>query len=813
MMRKTSLLFTLLAHLILFPNNILANNLTGSLCINEIMQSYIDGYFDQLNDIPDSWVEIYNPNNHSVQLKGYRIGKTNSFIRSFILPAISIPAKGHYLVFCDKSDIIINGEAHSDFRLNSDKEGDIYLFQPDGKLADHLSFPAMPAPHVAYGRLTDGSDILGYELNPTPGTSNCGGHAKAILPNPSFNTSSSIVSYAEDEDVIRFTVFIPNHAPEGTVARYTTDGSEPTIESPILSKATYFSKNTIVKTALFADSCITPPSVSRIFIFHGRNITLPVVSINTQDSYLNDADIGILANNHADSRVNWRRPAIFDYFPKSSSRATISQRCEIRVGGAYTRQWPLKSLVVYASKRFGTNNYFTAQFWPDRPYTYYSKSIMLRNSGNDFLYSNFRDGAIQRTVGPNCDLDWQGFQPAIFYINGKYKGIINIRERANEDNVWAHYNRLKDIDLLELNAGTGQFEVKEGSYDNYNNFYNFYSKGSPSYEEFDSIMDVVQYTNHIITNTFFGNEDYPGNNCVLWRPQTEGGRWRWIMKDTDFGMNLYGFHPHNENYLNWILREEPYVNAGGSGNTESATLLIRQLMKNNEYKEMFIDRFTVYMGDFLNSDHINPIINSIKKEIEYEYPYHQKSYPDWNSWLNWNNHIEEMQSWCKNRTTYMWTHLKNFFSLGALVPCTVNTNIDYPEDFDVIINNIPLTQGVFKGNFFSNRNYTIEANYYDDQYAVIGWEISSVINGRTLNTTTTGSVLSYIPISGTTQLSINAIKGTNGIEDISSGRKEVVKIIYINSSGQQSETPFNGLNIIKRIYKDGTSSNSKEYLD
>ncbi|HZK03188.1 MAG TPA: hypothetical protein VFC94_02145, partial [Bacteroidaceae bacterium] len=76
MMRKTSLLFTLLAHLILFPNNILANNLTGSLCINEIMQSCIDGYFDQLNDIPDSWVEIYNPNNHSVQLKGYRIGKT-----------------------------------------------------------------------------------------------------------------------------------------------------------------------------------------------------------------------------------------------------------------------------------------------------------------------------------------------------------------------------------------------------------------------------------------------------------------------------------------------------------------------------------------------------------------------------------------------------------------------------------------------------------------------------------------------------------------------------------------------------------------
>lgn len=776
------------------------------------MQSCIDGYFDKLNDIPDSWIEILNPNNHSVQLKGYRIGKTNSFIRAFILPEILIPAKGHYVVFCDKSDIIVDKEIHTDFRLNTDTEGDIYLFQPDQKIADHVNFPAMPAPNVAYGRLSDGNSLFGYELTPTLGTSNTGGHAKAVLPDPSFNTSSTVMTLAEDESVVRYTIFIPKNTPDGTVARYTTDGTEPTTKSPILSKPTYFRSNTIVKAALFADSCITPPSVSRVFLFHGRDIKLPVVSISTQDLYLNDPNIGILYNNTAASRVNWRRPATLDYFPKSTSGATISQRCEIRVAGAYTRQFPLKSLAVYANKRFGTNDYFVAQFWPtDKSGIFNSKSIILRNSGNDFLYSNFRDGAIQRSVGPYCDLDWQGFQPAIFYLNGQYRGIINIRERANEDNIWANYNGLKDIDQLELESK--KFVVKEGTYNNYGDFENFYKTDGHSYQEFDSIMDVVQYTNHIITNTFFGNTDYPGNNCVLWRPQTDGGRWRWIMKDTDFGLNLYGFHPYNTSYLNWVLRTGNFEEK--DANTPAATLLIRQLMKNNEYKQMFIDRFTVYMGDFLNSDNINLIINSIKTEIEYEYPYFKEAYPNynnWNNWNNWNNHINDMLSWCENRTTYMWTDLRNFFELGSLIPCTVNTTIDYPEDYDVVINSVPLTQGMFRGNFFTNRSYTISADYYDSRYAVIGWEISSTVNKQTTKRISTGSVLTFTPASGTTNLSLNAIMGVNGIENTRSDRKEIIRTIYINTTGQQSETPFNGLNIIKSIYIDGSASSRKEYI-
>ena len=72
--------------------------------------------------------------------------------------------------------------------------------------------------------------------------------------------------------------------------------------------------------------------------------------------------------------------------------------------------------------------------------TLQKKSIEMRNSGNDFDYTYFRDALIQRVMGTNCDLDWQPWLPTAFFINGEYKGMLNIRSRTNEDHIYTFYN-------------------------------------------------------------------------------------------------------------------------------------------------------------------------------------------------------------------------------------------------------------------------------------------------------------------------------------------------------------------------------------
>lgn len=41
----------------------------SSLIINELTQSNIDIVFDDLNEFPDSWVELYNPDEAPVNLQ------------------------------------------------------------------------------------------------------------------------------------------------------------------------------------------------------------------------------------------------------------------------------------------------------------------------------------------------------------------------------------------------------------------------------------------------------------------------------------------------------------------------------------------------------------------------------------------------------------------------------------------------------------------------------------------------------------------------------------------------------------------------
>ena len=46
-----------------------------SLQINEVMQSDLHSVIDDLNEIPDSWVELYNETSSPINLKGYAIGQ------------------------------------------------------------------------------------------------------------------------------------------------------------------------------------------------------------------------------------------------------------------------------------------------------------------------------------------------------------------------------------------------------------------------------------------------------------------------------------------------------------------------------------------------------------------------------------------------------------------------------------------------------------------------------------------------------------------------------------------------------------------
>ncbi|MBR5391958.1 MAG: CotH kinase family protein [Prevotella sp.] len=769
------------------------------LVINELMQSNVECTMDDIHEFPDSWVELYNPTGATINLKDYKISNKNKDNNAWVLPNKEIPAGGYVVIYCDK-EARTDKRLHTDFRLESGDGGKLYLFT-GGVIVDKLEGMAkMPAPDVAYGRAEDGGETWGYQLTPSPGKTNTGivPADHKILGAPKFSEPGRV-----GNTTVNLTLSLPDGAPEGAVIRYTTDGSEPTASSP--SKTGGISrqyngpitinKTTVIRAKVFCNGYLSPVSTAQSYIFHPRTMTVPIFSVQTDDLYLNGADsIGLFKYNtkkEDKKKCDWRRPVNIEMFNAEGEESIFNQLGETRIQGGQSRGNALRSMVFYANKRFDpVNKRFSWEFFPDqRPDITEFKSFSLRDGGNDFTDLYFRDLIIQRTMGENTDIDWQAGHTAVLYINGEYMGMLNIRERSNADNIYSNYGGLEDIDMIEI--GHEQVkknnivikdlfieELKEGTDNFYKDFQTFYSNPvlNHTLAEYEQWLDVSEYLNVAVMNLFYGNIDWPGNNTVFWRPNDNDKksglpkRFRVIAKDVDFGLGLYGRTP-DYNTIDLLYTPSNYPNDNWAY-TDSATCLIKNMLKDPDILNLFIDKSCVYMGDFMNASGTSEVIDKIQAEAMEEFVAHRNKYNSGHdNRTDINTKFENAKKWLtgyteydrwgrpttyQSRTNYFYDFIRQKWNLGTAIPVTINNAVDDAELPDeVLVNNIKLTKGVFDGKLFLDRLITIEAkNNIENDYSVTGWEIKK--NG-----------VSEEPVEGTTynftvpscsKLEINAVK-------------------------------------------------------
>jgi len=708
--------------LLIFASLLFAGQIQAQVVINEIMQSNIDCIMDELNDFPDSWVELYNSGADSVNLANMKLGLSNNAGEAWQLPSYALMPNEHVVIYCDKEE----KNLHTHFRLDSGKGGSVYLFANNAVIDQVTGIAKQPAPNVAYGRKTDGSSQWGYQAVATPGQANCDSLIAGVLPAPEFSVLGQVVTV--DNTTIDLTISIPSSAPQGTVLSYTTDGSEPTAENGIVSSSAVniqFNESRVIRAKLLCAGHISPRSTTESYLFLGRQMTLPVFSIVSDNDYFYSDSIGILVTGTYNSETanyyyNWRRPINLEFFDTPDQPGQLNQLCETRVQGGASRGNAIKSLALYANKRFGTKR-LQYEFFPDqRPGITEFKSISLRNSGNDFDYLYMRDALIQRSMAEYVDVDWQAWSPAIIFINGQYIGMLNIRERANEDNIYTNYNELEDIDLLENGA------LKAGTYTAWWQFTQFVQEHGHTWDEYAERMDLYEYINYTILELFYQNQDWPGNNSAWWRPTQDTPevpqRWRWILKDTDFGLGIWGRDP-DFNMFKWMY-DPNYDPNNAWANTYDATRLFRRLMEIDLFRERWIDRAAIYIGDFLNLNRLNDIWVPMQQKIAYEYPYHRQGINPW--WPNYSQCVQEASNWIAARPDNFLKHMRSQWDLGVLYPLKINNTLE-EEDINhlsVSFNEVPLTRGSWDGKYFNGRNIRLKAELNDStDRQVVGWHI------------------------------------------------------------------------------------------
>ena len=782
--------------LVLLTTNLLTatadDQTTGKLVINELMQSNIDCIMDDLHEFPDSWVELYNNSDEAIDLKDYQIGTQKD--SAWPLPSQTVEAKGFITVYCDKEE----NKLHTDFRLESGKGCVVYLFKGN-EVVDSLpeALKKMPAPNIAYGRKADGSNEWGYQLTPTPGAANCGEicDEKHILGEPIFSEHGRVMTTSKD---FSLTLSLPKDAPEGTQIRYTTNGKEPTRDSELYTEAISINDSYSIRAKLFCDGWLSPRSTVQSYIFLDRDMTIPVISITTNDDYLNGKE-GIFRVNSKANQVNWRRPINFELFDEPDKASVLNQICETRIMGGQSRDWARKSMAIYSNKRFGAKR-LEYEFFPDqRPGVTNFKSIMLRNAGNDIDGLYMRDAIMQRSMAEHADLDWQAWRPAVVYINGEYHCMLNIRERSNDDNIFTNYNELEDIDMIEIAQENNKMvgEVKAGTSENYDKFVKFYSERGHTLAEYAEWIDWKEYINLMAMNLYFNNQDFPGNNIVMWRPRTEDGKWRWISKDTDFGLGLYGKEVEF-NTIKWLYDfNHTYDRDRKWANTKEATMLFRNLMEDPDFNREFIDRSLVYMGDFLNEKGVRAIWDPMYELVKDELLIHRDELNPPNPWSWWGggnneknieNEVNNVRNWLSKRTDYYRKCLCDYYKVGTLASMTVNKDMEDAAEGHILFNGVKLSNGTFDGKFIVGRKIILEPGEAST-LNVTGWEV--IADGTSNNYQ--GARLEF-DMPQCNKLAIKALFDTTGISIIPTNDTKSQDVYDLNGRKVRSgSTSLDGL--------------------
>lgn len=670
------------------------------ILINEIQVANVDRFVDPSWNY-GGWVELYNLGSQQINLRGYWISDDPANLQKVrVSQAVLLRGKSFANLWFDHHDKY----CPSQINMKLDMEGGtIYISDRQGKLVASQEYPPAVC-RASWARLTDGGEEWGYCDKPTPAASNGQVEAcKARLEAPQVDKSSCIFSG---------TLSVQVTVPQGAVLRYTTDGSTPTMRNGFTSTTGQFrvSKTTVYRFASYQEGFMGSEVITRSYLLKDKDFSLPVISIASAPANLYSDELGVFVKgingrpglgqtDNCNWNMDWDRPVNFDYLD-AKGNSLLNQEAEIKRSGGWGRfQMPF-SFKIKASKVYEGRNSLDYPFFKDKPYIK-SKSLLIRNGGNcDYNY-RVRDAFLQKLVlTSGIDMDAQDYQPVAHYLNGVYKGVLNMREPNNKHFVYSNYGLdEEDIDLFVIDNDTGYVQ-KCGTHDALGELYKLSqsAENDEVYEQIEKMMDIDEFCYYLAIQFYLGNGDWPNNNMKAWRERSENGRWRYLLYDLDGTFNRTSPFTIFENMrihtFNTLLGE-PITNV--TKEIEPITIWLG-LLKNERFRRRFTDAFCLVAGSVFDPERCAKLV---KEWAETVYPMqilNDNGYGRNNSPLPG---AEFIISRLNSQASVMYEQLQGYsrLKMGGIKPMQVSLRSNIPQGC-IMLNGQQVPTGSFTGRLY-----------------------------------------------------------------------------------------------------------------
>ena len=595
---------------------------------------------------------------------------------------------------------------HTNFRLRSGFET-LSLFDPQSNLIDSIFVPELKA-DVSIGRSQNSSGNPVVFSEPTPGSENVSNGFLGVLPDPAVSLSPGVYSEA-----IALSV---ESVKGGSSVRYTIDGSEPTVVSPEFPTSLVVSQTSTIRLASFENAYL-PSRIQTLSYIINEPSSFPQIALTTDPVNLFSSERGIyifgagasapLPHFGANFWREWERPVSVEVF-SSDGDLLLSQNAGLKVHGGWSRAAPQKSLALIARSRYGDNR-FRLPIFSEKPIGEF-KQWLLRNSGNDWVRTLFRD-ALGHRIANEIGLVCQAYQPVHVYLNGAYWGIHNLRERVNEHFIASNHG----VDVNEIDFLEGQRSVIAGDVESFDEMLAFLRDNDPNSQGFktgvEGMMDVDNFFNYLAIQIYIDNTDWPGNNVRFWKARNPEGRWNWIPFDLDGGFDI----KHSGADRNLLL--SVLGNRNQTFRPAWTRYIIQRLLQNPALEKRFVQRFQDLLNTRFSSFEVLAKTDELERLLNPEIDRHvarwggsrSLDFVSFDSKTKWQDYVGVVKAFALIRPSIMREHLKKAFILGT--EHEVDLVLPNTAEGKIRVNGLPLVRrgSVWNGKYFDGATLRIEA--------------------------------------------------------------------------------------------------------
>lgn len=617
----------------------------SDLYINEVAASKINLVREGYQGLIE-YIELFNDGSKDINLSGYSISEGSD--SEFIFDDITIEA-GKYLLLLAKGGIPAAGESIvlEDIRLNGAGET-LILKDNTGKIIDYLETGYILGDY-SFGRSADNKYKEVFFDTKTPGKKNSDREFISICEKPTFSVKGGMVSEKSIE--------VELNAEPGTIIKYTTNGYEPTSTSLTYTKPITINENTVIKAIAISDSKLPSAIASRTFIFD-KTHDIPIMCISSDNYGLFSYDYGIYADGkgHTDSEFPYftanywwddERPVSIEYY-ETDGKLALDFNAGIQIFGGFSRALAQKSFIIHMRDEYGLDELYYPFFEGSDVNMY--KDFVLRSGGQD-TRTKMKDYYISKSAIEEGNQDGMRGQSVAVYINGEYWGLYNLRERIDADYLSYHYN----LDTDNINIIDADGVALHGNNEDWLQLKEFCMSNDftiqENYEKLANWIDIENFTDYIIFQTFFSNTD--SGNIKFWRDESKTMKWRVILYDMD--VSLFDNSYHLEVIKRMFGLSDEYI--GFSPHIQKA------LMQNPQYQEYFLQRYAYYLTEVFTDEYLESGIDKIADTMKNEMVYQTQRWKEYGSYDQWLESVENFKNNALGRGEIVAGLLQNFLNV------------------------------------------------------------------------------------------------------------------------------------------------------